>query len=378
MIAMPLQSNLIQLEQDTPHVLVVDDEISNRQLISRILKNHARMTEAGDGQQALALLEQEAFDLVLLDIMMPGQTGLEVLKIIRENPKTADLPVILVSALTDNDNVVQGLQIGANDYILKPIDIDVMRARVNTQLRLKMMQDVDKRVITELEAAQQMKDRLFKIASHDLKAPLANVKMIETLIREYVDNPAAIELLDLLRLTVNNMKHVIEEFLDTAAYQNGNLEIHMDYVDVQQVVTEVAEQFTITAQEKDITLEVGEITGIIFADQRRLAQILTNLVSNALKYTPKQTTVRVWSEVRDHKVRINIADQGPGIPVNERGKLFKEFSKLSSRPTAGESSTGLGLWIVKQMVMLQNGIVDVDCPPDGGSIFWVEFPVYVG
>jgi two-component system sensor histidine kinase/response regulator len=378
MFAMALESNIIQLDQTLPRILIVDDEIPNCQLLARIFQQQAHLKQAYSGREALAALENETFDLILLDIMMSGMTGLEVLRIIRANPKMADLPVILVSALTDNDSVVQGLQIGANDYILKPIDIDIVRARVNTHLRLKMIMDMDRRVISELEAVQQMKDRLFKIASHDLKSPLANIKMVESLLREHVHDEQGIELLDLMRLTVGNMKNVIEEFLDTAAYQNGNMEFHFDYVDVEQVVTEVAEQYNVAAQEKNIALEVGELKGIIYVDQKRLAQVLANLVSNALKYSPHNTCVRMWSEVRDDRVRINIADQGPGIPVNERGRLFKEFSKLSTRPTAGESSTGLGLWIVKHIVTQQNGHVDVDCPPDGGSIFWVEFPIYVG
>src|SRR5262249_25620667 len=111
------------------------------------------------------------------------------------------------------------------------------------------------------------------------------------------------------------------------------------------------------------------------ADYDRLVQILNNLVSNAIKFSTPDSTVTVSAERRDKAVRIRVADQGPGIPADERADLFKPFSKLSPRPTAGESSSGLGLWIVKEMATLQKGTVGVDCPADGGSIFWVELPL---
>ncbi len=110
------------------------------------------------------------------------------------------------------------------------------------------------------------------------------------------------------------------------------------------------------------------------ADRRLLMQVLGNLVGNALKFSPHNSVVMIWSEGDEHWVRINVADQGPGIPFEERKNLFQMFSKLSVRPTGSETSTGLGLWIVKNLVEMQGGKVGVDCPPDGGSIFWFELP----
>lgn len=359
----------------TPHILIADDEFSNRLLLQRVLMKGHRITEAEDGRQALALLQQETFDLVLLDIMMPGMSGLDVLQHIRSTHETVDLPVILISALSQNADMVRGLQIGANDYIVKPFDLEVISARIETQLQLKKAADIQKQAIAELEAAQKLKDRLFRIASHDLKSPLNNIGLVEGILRESVgDNPLVAEMLDMMHLTLVQMNSVIEEFLDMAACQSGMLDIHLAPVSVEQVVSEVMLNFQVSAVEKHIALNIGNLPGTIYADRARVAQILGNLVSNALKYSPSATTVSVWSEVIGDQVRISIADEGPGIPANERSKLFTEFGKLSNRPTGNETSTGLGLWIVKHMVTLQNGTIDVDCPPDGGSIFWVELP----
>lgn len=366
----------MQAKFSSPAILVADDEYTNRMLLKRVLGSRYEIAEAEDGWQVLELVVQRSFDLLLLDVMMPGMTGLDVLERLRAEPATADIPVILISALSDNDDIIRGLKMGANDYIPKPIEIDVVSARVDTHIKLKQMTDMYKHTIAQLEAAQQMKDRLFRIASHDLKSPLSNVALAEMLLRQIVpEDPTVIEILDTLRLTTENMNHVITEFLDMAATQSGSIDLHLEPVSVQEIVMEVAAAYTITAQKKEITLMTGDLPGMVLADRARFSQILSNLVSNAIKYSPPHSTVTVWSEISERAVRTCVADQGPGIPEAERQKLFTEFGKLSTRPTAGESSTGLGLWIVKHMATLQGGAVGVECPPEGGSIFWVDLPL---
>lgn len=359
----------------TPHILIVDDEPDNRRLLNRILARRAKITEVEDGRSALEYLSRETFDLVLLDIMMPDMTGLEVLEIIRGQQATADLPVVLISALSDTDDIVRGFQLQANDYIVKPIDIDVVMARIDTQLKLKETSDLQKQAIAELEAAQKMKDKLLRIASHDLRSPLSNVRMVQILLRDYVkDEPEALDILDTLQITVDKMKGIIEEFLDVSKFQTGGIEINLGPVEVAPVVAAVIAQYSRMAFDKKIVIQTWDVCGTVLGDHARLEQALDNLVTNAIKYSPSDTVISLWSSMNGDRVRINVGDQGPGIPPGERDKLFKEFSKLSTRPTAGEASSGLGLWIVRQMMHLQGGEAGVDCPPDGGSVFWLELP----
>lgn len=367
--------SLMAATTQKPRVLVVDDEAVNRLLLQRILRGMAEVIEAENGQQTLDLLERERFDLVLLDIMMPGITGLEVLKIIRATYPAADLPVILISALSNNDDIVRGLQTEANDYIPKPIDVDVVMARVETQLKLKAMTDTYKQSIAELEAAQQLKDRLFGIASHDLKSPLSTLLMAHGLLNEALkDRPETARVMGIMLTTITKMNDIIEEFLELAACQSGNIDIKLAPVTLEPLLNDVATHYSVASAKKNIHVEVAQADGIAQADPARLQQVLNNLVSNAIKFSPPNSTITLRSSIESGGVRVYVADQGPGIPENEREKLFKEFSKLTPRPTGGESSTGLGLWIVKHMVLLQGGTVGVDCPPEGGSIFWVALP----
>jgi two-component system, sensor histidine kinase and response regulator len=356
-----------------PTILAVDDEPANLLLLQRLLQREYRVICSPNGQTALAILAQTQIDVVLLDIMMPQMNGYDVLKTIRANANTSDIPVILVSAMADAKDVAQGLEIGANDYITKPIDPDVTGARVQTQIALKQLQDDRKKVIQELQAAQTMKDNLLRIASHDLKGPLMNIQLVSSLFRRIEEKfPASKDWLDALEASVSTMQTVIEDFLDTAAMNSSIIDVKLESVSIGKVVESLITLYHAHAEKKDIRIESHDCEGFILADAARFQQALGNLVSNAVKYSPLHTTIRIWVIREANTVHICVGDEGPGIPAEERSRLFTQFGKLSTRPTDGEHSTGLGLWIVKHMINLQGGDVGVECPPEGGSVFWVQ------
>lgn len=358
-----------------PAILAVDDEPANLLLLQRLLQRTYQVTCAPNGQTALDMLTHMPFDLVLLDIMMPDLSGYEVLERIRADSATADIPVILISALTEAKAISQGLEIGANDYITKPIDPDVTIARIQTQMALKQLQDERKRAIIELRAAQEMKDHLMRIASHDLKGPLMNVRMVASLLRKHdLGIPSAPAWLDALDASLDTMQTVIEDFLDTAALYNNQLDTTLIRVPINTVIINLIKQYQVHAARKHISLEILDCSGHVLADPARFAQALANLISNAIKYSPFNSTVRIWTTQENEQVYVCVADEGPGIPVSERDKLFTQFGTLSTRPTDGESSTGLGLWIVRHVINLQGGETGVECPPEGGSVFWVQMP----
>lgn len=369
-------ANNVLLDQQMT-ILVVDDEEPNRRLLNRIVGNYGTVIDAPDGQTALDILEQDEVDLVLLDIMMSGMHGLEVLAEIRETYSSNELPVILVSALDDTDDVVNGLQAGANDYIAKPIDVSLVDARVTTHLQLKSVYDRERKATENLRQADALKTKLLSIASHDLKSPLANVSMAEVLLRQLIetDDPTITRILDTLQSTVTNMNNLIVEFLDMAQIQGGLIDTEIEEVNLNALIHEVINGQALYAQEKGSVVIPQTTSATVCADPKRLTQILNNLVSNALKYSPPNSEIHVTVTDEDTTCTINVIDEGPGIPANERDKLFTEFGKLSPRPTGNESSTGLGLWIAKQMVEAMDGDIGVYCPDDGGSIFWVQLPI---
>lgn len=359
------------------HLLLVDDDANNRQLLKRVLERNYTVSAASSGEEAIERFETDAtIDLILLDIMMPRVSGLDVLQHIRQHHERHDMPVILISALSDSKDVVLGLNLGANDYIPKPFDVGVINARVRTQLTVKRLLDERKQTIHDLQVAEQIRTQLFRIASHDLKNPLNNVLMVEKILRElHKDDAQTAKLLDTVNVTAKSMKAVIENFLDMVEIQTGHANIDRRCVKLHDVLMNVYTQYEVTAGNKDIQLALHESGGHVWADANRTVQIVSNLVSNAIKYSPQGTQVMLWTEsVVPGMVRVCIYDQGPGVPQHERERLFQEFSRLSPRPTGGESSTGLGLWIVKHLANLQNGEAGADFPAEGGSIFWVDLP----
>jgi two-component system, sensor histidine kinase and response regulator len=359
-------------------LLIVDDEPLNVQMLSRIFEPACDLETAYNGYQALEKLAAADFDVILLDIMMPEMNGLEVLSVIRASSNLEQLPVVLISALSDTTMVARGIQLGANDYITKPIDLDVVQARVNTQIMLKQLTDERNLLISSLESANEIKSRMMRIASHDLKNPLNNMRMISAIIRENSrDELRVMKMLSMLESSIDSMFRVVGDFLDIRIITSGDIPVSLQVIDTAALLRLILNQYAIAAYNKNIELRIEGEQPQIVGDMHRLQQAIANLVSNAIKYSPLHTVVTIQGKINDSHWHLNILDQGPGIPLDEQPFLFKPFSKdnISTKPTAGEDSTGLGLWIVSEMIRLQYGSVGYNTHPQGGSCFWIEVPL---
>lgn len=361
-----------------PRLLLVDDEPINLNILSRIFSGTCEIDTAANGRIALEKFANNTYDVILLDIMMPDVDGLEVLKTIRETTDIMELPIVLISAISDKHAVTHGIRLGANDYITKPIDIDIVQARVGTQIAVKQLVNERKRLVAQLQTANDMKMRMMQVASHDLKNPINNLQILASLMhKDHDHDPKTKRFLQMTDESVSTMLHVVEDFLDSSINQDG-LNVAISPVESYPIIESVVNQYAVAASEKSITFETEHAGGIVLADQKRLMQVIGNLVSNAVKYSPRGSTVRIMTETTDaHRWRLKVIDQGGGIPPDEFEHLFKPFSKdkISTKPTAGESSTGLGLWIVYEMVRLQDGRVGAENLSEGGCCFWIELPL---
>ncbi|MCC6805226.1 MAG: response regulator [Anaerolineae bacterium] len=354
-------------------VLIVEHDPAVRSLLQSQLQNDYELLFAEHGAEVPPMLRTHPVDLVLLDAALPGISGLDVLREIRSATVDADVPVILITQLSDSALAVRGLKQGANDYVTTPLSADVVRARVNTQLALRHAEDAHRQALSQLKFTQEMQENFTRIVSHDLKGPLTNIRMAQFVLRDILhDNSEARGILDNMDVTLNGMIDMIRVFLD--AMDSQQLEPHIRLLNAHDLIVQVVEQYRFAAERKQIKLEMRDTDHPLSGDYKLLRQILGNLISNAIKFSPAGATVRVWAEMHEDRTRICISDEGPGILPEERDRLFELFSKLSARPTGGETSTGLGLWIVRQLVELQSGTVGVDQPEAGGSRFWIELP----
>jgi signal transduction histidine kinase len=353
--------------QVRPNILVYFRDSTSRSLFKKLLDRIGLVTDVSSAEEMLKSLSHDIYDVVILG------NGLETLKSARA--KDAEVPIIVVSLLADQGEIVKCLQHGANDYIAWPFDADIIRARVSCQIDLKQRLNEQRHALKQMKQASDTKDRFLRIASHDLKNPLNNIRLAQYYLRRLVgDNPQAVEALDTVEMALNLMNQLIMDFLDSAALESGKTELTLENVVLEEVIWDVMSRYSGTASAKNITLLMGETEGIALADRGRLVQILSNLVSNAIKYSPRERFVTLSSVAKGDNVRFMVTDEGPGIPESERSGLFEPFAQVSTKPTAGENSTGLGLWIVKELVDLHGGRVGVECPPTGGSTFWVDLP----
>ena len=362
--------------QRTGRLLIVDDDYTTLALMKRLFMSDYELFTASNGEDALALLEHTAVDTVLLDVNMPRMDGFTCLEIIRRQEATRRLPVIIVSAHSDTRDVVQGLQLGANDFISKPINTQITLARVRTQVQLKRANDEKDEMITRLNQTQEFQNHFYRIVTHDLKAPLTNLRLGHYMLRDLVGqtNDNAHGVLDNMDVAVNSMLEMIHSFLDATEYHQGEFRIQPEPLNAGDHVRRALDQHGPSADRKGIQLTAESCDCVVLADNMMLGQMLDNLVSNAIKFSTADTTVHISAGERSDCVRVSVADQGPGVPPDERERLFEMFGRLTPRPTGQETSTGLGLWIVKTLAAAQGGRVGADFPADGGSIFWFELP----
>lgn len=350
----------------TETILIVDDTPANLGVLVETLgaAGYSLMV-AEDGEEALAQTKQTLPDLILLDVMMPGLDGFETCRRFKAEARTRDIPILFMTALTETSDKLKAFAVGGVDYITKPIEHEEALARVQTHLQLRSLQ-------RQLAEQLATKERFMRIAGHDLRSPLCLILMAAHLARHESTSPAAAaRQIDQIADAAALMRRVIDTFLDVrtsgAAAPSG-------HVDLNLVAAAVVRLHESAAERKHITLaaEYAESVPPVTGDPSLVYQALTNLVSNAIKFSPPRKRIVVRTRAREGNVRVEVHDAGPGVPSGERSELFREDVRLTPRPTAGEESHGYGLAIVKHLIEAQGGVVGADFPAEGGSVFWFE------
>lgn len=351
------------------HLLVVDDNEMNRSLMSLQLRKHGyQVSVASSGLEALELLENHSYDLILLDIMMPGMNGLDMLAEVRKKHSMLSLPIIMVTADDLEESILDALERGANDYLVKPLNLPVAIARVKTQLTAKELDN--------------LKSEFVRFASHDLKKPLiVSMDIVESLQDDCVPGQSItqdqLDLLGLLRKTGENMQQVIDGFLTAEAFHTCSTDLNRQHTVLNSVVSKSIQNNTEYAKKKGIVLrqELASDLPEVEVDEFRITQVMDNLIGNAMKFSPKDTTTTVRTRCDGEFVYAEVCDGGPGLTEEDMRVLFQRHARLSNRPTGGESSTGVGLSLSKQFVEQHHGMIGARNNPSRGATFWIRLPV---
>jgi two-component system, sensor histidine kinase and response regulator len=371
-------------------VLVVDDIPKNLQVVGTMLRNAGySIMPATSGQEALDGVRVQLPDLILLDLMMPEMDGLEVCRRLKADPLTQPTPVIFLTASNEMEHLVKGFEMGAVDYVTKPFNPPELLARVRTHLELKHARDTIVRYTQELSRLNEEKNEFMGIAAHDLRNPLSAIKgyseMIvedgQALLRHEAGDPQVrfkevIESAQRIGATTARMMEMVQNLLDANRIERGEMELNLAPTDLHPALNSVVEtqRSHATAKRQTIHLESAAAPVIVQLDPAVTVQILENLVSNAVKYSPPGKNIFVRLTQHEQAVRVEVQDEGPGLSVEDQKKLFGKFARLTAKPTGGEHSTGLGLSIVKKMVEAMNGKVWCQSELGRGATFIVEFP----
>jgi signal transduction histidine kinase len=362
-------------------LLVVDDTPENvRVLFDFLITHQFRILVAENGEDALENAEEEQPDMILLDVMMPGIDGFETCRLLKDNVQTQDIPVIFMTALSDTLDKVKAFELGAVDYITKPFQQEEVLARIHTHLTLRKLQKKLQTQNDQLVQLNQEKNEFLGIAAHDLKNPLAAIQGAAELIETNYHRMSQEEIREMVRMisvSSKQMFDLIKNLLDVNAIEAGKMNPSLSFVDILPIVQLLVNNYTNKAKAKNITIQFHYEAKPYQAnvDYNNVHQVLDNLISNAIKYSPYDKTVYIRLIDNNNEVYCEVQDEGPGLSETDQKQLFKKFSRLTPQPTGEELSTGLGLFIVKKLVVAMNGSVTCKSEEGKGSIFIVKFAV---
>ena len=396
------------------YLLIVDDNEANRDLLSRRLqRNGYKVAVAGGGRRALELVWQERFDLVLLDVVMPDIDGIEVLETLRKTWLPAELPVIMVTAKDESEDIVRGLKSGANDYVTKPIDLPVVLARVQSQLSLKHAVDKNRRLEFDLEqrnrelemtnaqlekangelsvanvelaaarekaeGASHAKSEFLAKMSHELRTPLnAILGYAQGLMLDRQVAGRQLAALNTIEQSGQHLLQMIDNILDLARIEANQSELYPEAVELSDFLHGIVDIMRVRAEQRGLALlyDAPQRKYTVRVDAQRLRQVLLNLLGNAVRFTDHG---EVSLEVRAHPVdegalRLSfvVRDTGIGIAQQDIAKLYQPFQQLGENERR-RGGTGLGLAISWQLVRLMGGHIEVQSEPGRGSQFAFE------
>jgi two-component system, sensor histidine kinase and response regulator len=361
------------------NILVADDEPATRHMISQYLKKKGYIvSEAADGFQAFTAILHQTINIAVIDWMMPGMSGIELCRKIRDNQNGPYVFIIMLTAKSEKNELIEGFTAGVDEYILKPVNLQEMMARINVGARIVGLERKLLEKQKELSDNNQLKNKFIGIVAHDLRNPLISIRGFSELLIKDSQNftEEQNEFLDIIHTTSRNMLAMINGLLDISQIESGSMNLDRKAGSLKLLILERIQIISLQAAKKHITIhkDISAIPEIVF-DPHRMGQAVDNLITNAIKFSPSGSNVYLKLRQIEDSVQFDVTDEGPGIPQEEQHLLFSEFHRLSVRPTGGETSTGLGLAIAKKIIEAHNGKIGFESREGRGSTFRLILPL---
>ncbi len=369
------------------HFLLVDDLAENLLSLEALLqRENLVLLKARSGEEALEMLLRHDVALALLDVQMPGMDGFELAEFMRGNPRTSHVPIIFVTAgAADNQRRFRGYEAGAVDFIHKPIEADVLRSKANVFFDLYRQRQQIEHQRDELEGAAQAlrradrhKDSFLAVLAHELRNPVAALSGGLHLLGKDIAPERAKDIRSRMERMVGHLSHLIDDLLDVSRVSQGKISLKKERIELSEILRSAIEasQHNIDAGAHRFTTQIAKDAIWLDADHTRLAQVVANLLNNAAKYTPSGGDIALFASIRDGMAEIRVTDTGVGIPPEMQSRIFEIFAQVEDHLSKAQGGLGIGLALVKQLVALHGGTIDVASDGEGqGSTFSVRIPV---
>ncbi|MBN9161056.1 MAG: hypothetical protein BGO98_00085 [Myxococcales bacterium 68-20] len=360
-------------------ILVVDDNRHNRLIAeARLVAGGYSAVTVESGAAALAAFEKESFELVLLDILMPEMDGFETCRRLRALPDGDDVPIVFLTALNDLVTHEQALEVGADDFLGKPLNGTELLIRVRSLIRIKRLQDDLRKERDRLIQVQRQKEELSALLVHDLKNPLASILANSNFVSEdpSLENPLREAMHDILT-SATTMHRMVVNLLDINRSEEGLLVLNRGAIDPAALIDDLHHQARRRLANRDQQMVVGCMgSRKIDGDRELIFRILDNLLDNCMKYTPSRGTI--WIDVSDvgpGDIELRVRDEGKGIPADYRERIFDKFVQVERDARAHvRTSHGLGLVFCRLATEAHGGKIWVEENRPRGSSFCVRLP----
>ncbi len=364
------------------NILIVDDKIQNLVALESLLKDEVtRIYRAQSGDEALELLLKHNFALALLDVQMPNMNGFELAELMRLKDKTKSIPIIFVTAgAIDPKHTFKGYEAGAVDFLYKPLDTRIVRSKV------KIFRELEQKRIEVFEQSErlakslQAREEFISIASHEIKTPITSLQLQLQVMRRSLNSvdtdPFQKKLgsgLDNSLRQIKKLNILIDDMLDVSRIRGEKLYVQLEQVDLTLLVKQTVEHLSdqITHAKCPISIHAPEPI-LLQCDAFRTEQVLTNLITNVIKYAPQSScTINVTQ--KDREAILSVSDNGPGIKAEKLPLIFERFERIDN--TRAVSGLGLGLYIARQIMEAQGGRLEVESVENQGTTFNAYFPL---
>ena len=360
-----------------PRILLADDNADMRDYVSRLLGDRWEVESVGDGASALNAVHARRPQAIVTDVMMPELDGFELLRTLKDDPATRDIPVILLSARAGEDAALEAITAGADDYVVKPFTGRDLLARIDAQMQRAAERQ---RARQQLVEANRIKDEFLATLSHELRTPLNAILGWAHLLKSSSLKPGMLErAFESIDRNARAQAQLVDDLLDVSRVISGKLTVKSEPVNLRAVVSEAIDSVrpALTAKAVRLRMDVASDADIVIdGDSDRLRQVVWNLLSNAVKFTPSGGEVSIDIRRVTDAVELVVRDTGIGISAEFLPHVFERFRQADSAPSRKHGGLGLGLAIVRHLVEAHNGTVTArSSGPGTGSQFVVRLPV---